>query len=341
MTLLKWPEEDLRPKFCNTTFKGLKTNPKPAKEESWRRTGGQLTERLSCCVHNYRLWRNGWHWAAVSSLKDKWLLTCAAMNLNRPSLYVKIIGKLRKLGTLWWQSSGKTQHMCLFTSNRELRTDQCNDCSKSTWWTNDFWLLLLMNMGEELLCKQKRWLKSSCIPGNLSQDDELVLELHAQPAEAQQSESLFSLQFSSDQVSPLPLLPPFDNAGEGLQRISQVSVPLDRWPLLSLLSLSHVRCSGEKRPWLMQHGKRSGCNAFQFSRNREEGCVLVQSFHNSFLKCSEEQISTHTQHLLNRSWTTTSLLALTGGALRLAWGGGIWRLYQHNCLKFLSQKEIH
>lgn len=51
----------------------------------------------------------------------------------------------------------------------------------------------------------------------------------------------------------------------------------------------------------------------------DEECFLVQSLHNSFLKCSEEQISTHAQHLLNRFWTTTSLLSLTG--VHCAWHG--------------------
>lgn len=111
-------------------------------------------------------------WAVVSSLKDKWLLTFWKIHLlccnefESAQFISEDHKKLRKLWTLRWQTSGKTQHTRLFTSEGELRTDQSHDCSKSTWWTNDFWLLLLMNMGEGLLCKQKRWLKSSCSPGN-------------------------------------------------------------------------------------------------------------------------------------------------------------------------------
>ena len=74
MTLFKWPEEDLRQKFCKMTFKGLKTNPKPVKEEREelevssqnvlavvsRATGSEQTVGSR---------------AAGSSLKDKRLLT--------------------------------------------------------------------------------------------------------------------------------------------------------------------------------------------------------------------------------------------------------------------------
>lgn len=172
MTLFKWPEEDLRQKFCNMTFKGLKTNPKPVKDESWRRPGGQLTERLSCCLHNYRFWTNGWQLSSSFLFEGQMTLnilknTLLCCNEFESAPFIsEDHRKLRKLWTLRWQTSGKTQHTRLFTSEGELRTDQSHDCSKSTWWTNDFWLLLLMNMGEGLLCKQKRWLKSSCIPGN-------------------------------------------------------------------------------------------------------------------------------------------------------------------------------
>lgn len=94
-----------------------------------------------------------------------------------------------------------------------------------------------------------------------------------------------------------------------------------------------------KDPGSCSMGRGLCADAFQFSNDRDEGCFLVQSLHNSFLKCSEEQISTHTQHLLNRFWTTTSLLSLTGGSLCLAWGGGIWGLYQHRCLSSFPRKR--
>lgn len=178
--------------------------------------------------------------------------------------------------TDFWED---TTHMSVYL-RRELRTDQSHDCSKSTWWAIDFWFLLLMNMGEMLLCKQKRWLKSCCISlaTHLSQGDDLDLWSSCTVCKAQQSESLFPLQLSSDQVSPQPLLPPFDNAGEGLQRISQVSVPLDRRPLLSLLSLSHVRGGGEKRPRLPQYGKRPVCWRFSVLQQQGRGMLFSSKF---------------------------------------------------------------
>lgn len=53
MTPITWPEEDLRQAFYNTTFKGLKMNLKPVKEEMWRTWVGQLTECLRCYLQNY------------------------------------------------------------------------------------------------------------------------------------------------------------------------------------------------------------------------------------------------------------------------------------------------
>ena len=145
MRLFKWPEEYLRQKFCKTTFKGLKTNPKPVKEESQRRTGGQLTERLSCCLQLYRFWTNGWQprsrflfegQTTLNILKNT-LLCCN--EFESAQFTSEDHRKIKEVWTLWWQTSGKTQHTRLFTSERELGKDQSNDCSKSTWWTNDFW----------------------------------------------------------------------------------------------------------------------------------------------------------------------------------------------------------
>lgn len=261
MRLFKWPEKYLRQKFCKTTFKGLKTNPKPVKEESQRRTGGQLTERLSCCLQIYRFWTNGWQprsrflfegQTTLNILKNT-LLCCN--EFESAQFTSEDHRKIKEVWILVTDFREDTTHTSVYL--RKGTRDRPKQWLQQVNLVNQWLLiLLLMNVGEGLLCKQKRWLKSSCIPGNppISQGDDLDLwsSLHSLQRLNSRRVSLWDSDLM--RVSPQPLLPPFDNAGEGLQRISQVSVPLKRWPLLSLLSLSHVRCGGEKRPWLMQHG---------------------------------------------------------------------------------------
>lgn len=172
-------------------------------------------------------------WAAVSSLEadDPNILKNTLLdpnNLNQSSAYLKIthelvcktIGKLRKLWTLGWQSSGETQHTHLFTPERELRTDQSNDCSKSMWWASDFLLVSLMNVGGSYLqatrtnCKK---LYSEDPPQHGCLATTLELSAQLQGSSTVQEFPLSTVKFwsVSSWSLPRPLFTPFYTAVEG------------------------------------------------------------------------------------------------------------------------------